>query len=98
MYQNAFLKKIIGTDHAISKKDEERKWNFEINFKVVTYVTNIFNFSSLSFNSTLTPKKISNWVSIWAQNGSIVQIKSSMIKLKFLKNLTITIHNEMWEG
>jgi hypothetical protein len=52
-------------------------------FESATYVTRIFYFGPLSFNSTLPLKKPCNCVLIWAQKGSIVQRKKNLrIKLK----------------
>ena len=68
--------------------------NFQTNCRLVIYFTFFCNFNPMSFNSTLTPQEICNLALIWAQNDSIVQKKSSRIKLNFLKKKTITIHNE----
>ena len=52
-----FFLKIIGTDHLISKKNGRRKWTFKTNFKAAIYITRVFHFNPLSFNSTIFLKK-----------------------------------------
>jgi hypothetical protein len=59
-------------------------------FKATTYFTHHFHFDPLIFNPILPSKKLCNQMLIWAQNDSIMsKQKSSRIKLKILKNLTI---------
>ena len=48
-----------------SQKRWALEWTLQINFKVTTYFTCSFHLSSLSFNSTIPPKKTCNKVLIW---------------------------------
>jgi hypothetical protein len=56
LYQNAFLKKIKGTNHLTIKKKWGIKIYFTNKFENATYVIHVFHLSPISFNSTL-PKK-----------------------------------------
>jgi len=63
-------------------------------FKSATYVTCVFHFSLLSFNSTLPPKNKKNLVLILAQKSLIIHIKSSGIKLKFFLKINAPNHKD----
>jgi hypothetical protein len=47
-----YFLKIKGTDHLIAKKDEGLKCTSQIFLKAPTYVTRVFHFRPLIFNST----------------------------------------------
>jgi hypothetical protein len=70
-----YLLKIKGIDHFIAKKNKWTKMYFINKFKNATYVTHVFHFNPLSFNSIVPTKKRSNWVLILAQKSSIMQKK-----------------------
>jgi hypothetical protein len=53
--------KLEGPIKLLAKKDGELKWTFQENLKGAAYVTNVFHFNPLSFNSTLPPRKYAMW-------------------------------------
>lgn len=69
-----FFKKIKGPATL-----QQKRWGAKMyiinKFESATYVTRIFYFGPLSFNSTLPLKKPCNCVFIWAEKGSIMQRK-----------------------
>jgi hypothetical protein len=53
-----YIFKIIGVGHLIVKKLDDRNEIFLKKFKATIYITHIFYFSSMLFNSTLTPQNM----------------------------------------
>jgi len=72
------------------KKTWGVKIYFTNKFEYATHVTYVLHFNHPSCNSTLIKKHV-----IGSNLSLIAQKKGSRIKLKFIKNSTIIIHNKM---
>lgn len=90
-----YLLKIKGIDHFIAKKNKWTKMYFINKFKNATYVTHVFHFNPLSFNSIVpTKKKKQLGANFGSKELNYAKKKVSKIKLKIKKKIT-SIHSDL---